>query len=161
MRPIALPLLAACVALSANAQTATPDIMGTAGGHGASSAAQVSWSIGEPVTETALGGSARLTQGFEQPRFNLTIGMVETAEAWAINAYPNPVNGLLTVELPDDLVDANAVLFDAAGKRTIEQRINTRRTTLDLSMLASGQYFLELHDRLKGKRALLTINKTN
>ena len=161
MRRPLLPLLLAWCAYGVHAQSVTPDIRTSSGGYGASSTANVSWSIGEPVTETAVGSNARLTQGFEQPRFNLTIGMVEIEAAWSISVYPNPTADMLSVELAEDHVDANAVLFDAAGKRAIEQRITARRTTLDLSALPAGEYLLDLRDRMNGKRAQFTINKTH
>ena len=161
MRPPLLPLLLAWCAHGALAQSVTPDVRTSSGGYGASSTTNVSWSIGEPMTETAVGSSASLTQGFEQPRFNLTIGMIENEPAWNISAYPNPTSDMLSVELADDHVDANAVLFDAVGKRAIEQRIIARRTTLDLSALPAGEYLLDLRDRMNGKRAQFTINKTH
>jgi hypothetical protein len=136
-------------------------VYGTSGGFGASSTANVSWSIGETLTETVIGSDTRLTQGFEQPRFNLTIGVVENEAAWSIGVYPNPTADMLSVELTEDHVDAYAVLFDATGKRAFEQRITARKTMLDLSALPAGEYFLDLRDLHHRKRAQFTISKTH
>jgi hypothetical protein len=58
--------------------------------------------------------------------------------------YPNPANGLLFVDLPQDANMAQAVLYDLHGRQVQQQTGNTPSLTLDLSALPSGMYLLKV-----------------
>ncbi len=162
MRSTTLPFLL-CAALCANAQSATPDVLGSAGGHGASSTANVTWTVGEAVTETAVGNSARLTQGFNQPRFHFTIGMTENDADAGITVYPNPSADRIVVEMTDAVPSGvlMVTIFDMDGRSVLGYRLSDKRTTIDISSLAPANYLLDLRDRDGRSRARFTINKTN
>jgi len=159
MKRTSLPLLAACCALTANAQSTTPEVLGSAGGHGANSSASVTWTVGEAVTETAGGTAAQLTQGFNQPRFNFALVTVENDEDEGITVYPNPSADRIVVEAHDAPQGRMAIFFDMDGRRVLGSRLTDQRTTIDLSSLAPANYLLDLQDQDGRSRARFTINK--
>ncbi len=140
-----------------------PSVLGSAGGHGASSSANVTWTVGETITETAVGTSARLTQGFNQPRFNFTIGMGENDADMAIAVYPNPSADRIVVETRDAVPSGalTAIFFDMEGRQVLGSRLADQRTTIDISTLAPANYLIDLRDQDGRSRARFTINKIN
>ncbi len=143
------------------AQSVTPELYTTSGGSGSSSEASVTWSIGEPVTETAVGTSARLTQGFNQPRFNFTIGTIENEADAGISVYPNPSADLIVVEAHDPLAGCMAIFLDMDGRRVLVSRLTDQRSTIDISSLVPANYILDLRDQDDRSRARFTLNKIN
>ena len=66
--------------------------------------------------------------------------------------YPNPAENLLTVET--EIEDATATIYDQLGRAIFKQKFNSLKTTIDVSGISPGVYYLEL----KSKNAL-TGNK--
>jgi len=55
------------MAMIANAQSVSPEVIATSGDYYENANISISWSLGEVVTETFTGASIILTQGFQQP----------------------------------------------------------------------------------------------
>lgn len=83
VRHLFLILILSCAALPLQSQ----QLMGTAGSQGISAGIHLSWSLGEPLTQTLQGSSNVITQGFQQPweRYRL-FGTLTYA-----NAYGTPL----------------------------------------------------------------------
>lgn len=60
----------------------------------------------------------------------------------AVKMYPNPVSSRLTIESPSAL--KNLTVYTLLGKTILTQTPNTRMTTLDLSTLEKGVYFIRI-----------------
>ncbi len=58
--------------------------------------------------------------------------------------YPNPTNGLLFVDLPQNTGTAQVVLYDLHGRKVQQQTSNTSVLPLDLSALPNGMYLLKV-----------------
>lgn len=58
--------------------------------------------------------------------------------------YPNPTNGLLLVDLPQDAGMVQVVLYDMHGRQLQQQLGNTPSLIFDLSALPGGIYFLKV-----------------
>nr|WP_322623338.1 T9SS type A sorting domain-containing protein [uncultured Flavobacterium sp.] len=69
-----------------------------------------------------------------------SLGTDTYAEMQGVKYYPNPVESNLTVELPEQAVLANAVLYDIKGSRVSLPPANGN--VLNLSGLSAGTYFL-------------------
>lgn len=68
----------------------------------------------------------------------LYVNMAETTAAMQIRSWPNPVSGILNLELPSDFSGALEV-FDVSGKQI--QNIPLEKTnTIDVSKFANGLY---------------------
>jgi hypothetical protein len=63
-----------------------------------------------------------------------------------INAYPNPVSDLLNVPFPSAIVNGQLILSDMQGKVVKRVNVNGTKTTLDVSDIDAGIYFLTLKD---------------
>ena len=79
---------------TANGQSIINDVIGSAGMHSMNAGGiQLSWTIGEPITETTSNPTWILTQGFHQSwQSQGTIGQspYESSQL-TVNVYPNPV----------------------------------------------------------------------
>ena len=64
------------------AQSTSPEVFSSGGGSGTSPTAKLSWTIGEPVTETAVDPSGTLTQGFQQPEVDFSTALPDNDPAW-------------------------------------------------------------------------------
>ncbi len=84
------------------------------------------------LTSGLLGSVTKVTLG--------SLGINDYAEMQGVKYYPNPVEDYLTVELPQQAVLSNAVLYDIKGTRISLPPANGN--VLNLSTLAAGTYFL-------------------
>lgn len=85
--------------------------------------------------------------------------VVELNQDFEVSIYPNPSNGIVTVEIKGNQADkVDFMLYDLQGKLVYETKIdinaNNTLTRVDLGYLASGMY----HLRLQGEQ-LLRVQK--
>jgi hypothetical protein len=79
----------------------------------------------------------------------------DPATAWApssinevktiFNVYPNPTNGVFTIEL-DNNAKYDVSVYNVLGQTVYSSTINTISTTVDLSLFDKGIYTIELKD---------------
>ena len=91
--------------LGANAQQLTPYVIASTGGFAEQVNAQISYTVGEEVIATADDGITVLTQGYQQPHFNITMIEETGSEIPKLIAYPNPTVDLINLSFQniDDL----------------------------------------------------------
>lgn len=61
--------------------------------------------------------------------------------------YPNPTANVITVTQESNYIGASYTLMNNIGNKVLEGQLNTSKTSIDLSMLAKGIYFLSLGDK--------------
>ncbi|GIV44476.1 MAG: hypothetical protein KatS3mg035_1599 [Bacteroidia bacterium] len=61
-----------------------------------------------------------------------------------IAIYPNPTNGLFTIETPDITENTNLKIYNTHGQLMLQQQINSNQTQIDLSLFGKGLYLLYL-----------------
>lgn len=143
MLPLLIPLLGGTAAM---AQTASPEVISSAGAAHANANAGISYTIGQPVYETVSGGST-LTQGFQQPWADVSTEMGPSIAATpGINVYPNPTRHIMHVVYPTATQGQRLELRDADGRLVLSDRIQHQDTELDLGAFATGLYTLRLLD---------------
>lgn len=96
-------------------QTITPDLITASGDFYKTSTGSLSWTIGEPITETFLGSNSVLTQGVQQSKWVVTPSGIEDEQLGSYKIYPNPTRDNLYVELLPDQV-FNVSLYDINGR---------------------------------------------
>lgn len=69
---------------------------------------------------------------------------VPRQEITPAKVYPNPTNGLLRVDLPQEAASAHVALYDLHGRQILQQIGNGPGMILDLSAMPSGMYLLKL-----------------
>ncbi|MFT5860787.1 MAG: hypothetical protein ACI865_002902 [Flavobacteriaceae bacterium] len=123
------------------------EIISTSGQFDSGSQGSLSWTIGEPITETTWSSTAILTQGFQQD-FERFVGVSELYNTDEFVIYPNPFSNQLTVSAGLPLSEYDIIITDAQMKRVYAKNITipagVSSYQLDLSALSSGVYFLTL-----------------
>lgn len=74
-------------------------------------------------------------------------GLAENADAIHSTAqiFPNPASGMVTVTLPEK--ESTIRLFDISGNLLLEEKVNGNQATFDLSVFASGLYFIRIETK--------------
>ncbi|MBN2682585.1 MAG: T9SS type A sorting domain-containing protein [Bacteroidales bacterium] len=73
------------------------------------------------------------------------------------NIYPNPSNGIITVEQKDIPDIANIVIIDNIGNKVFEKQNLTTKNTINISHLSKGVYYLILETGNKKYREKVVI----
>jgi hypothetical protein len=133
----------------AKSQSISPEVIATAGDYFVGSNATLSWTLGEVITETVFNGNYTLTQGFQQPHYNITSipddPNIKNDPLADINIYPNPVGDQLNVNFKEMKQDnVTITLFDLNGKVLINDIAENTTTVKQLNMtyVAKGSYIL-------------------
>lgn len=129
------------------AQSVTPQVVASAGNYYDNGTISISWTLGEPVIATAVSTDVTLTQGFQQPDYNVVLVEHVSNPQLDVNVFPNPTTGLLNIQWTGK-PDANATisLFDMSGKQIINQQVVTGNATgsVNISELANASYVLKI-----------------
>ena len=73
-----------------------------------------------------------------------TVGIIQNAKNFGVNVYPNPSNGVFTIQgLP---VGTNIEIYNAIGEVILKLESNTTRTKIDLQDKANGVYFVKTNN---------------
>ena len=163
MKKIALTLVAGIFAVNfINAQQITPQVVASSGGYTQNGGYSVSWTLGEPVIATAQNDSTTLTQGFQQPTYNVVAITTQTIEGFDVNVYPNPSSDFVIIDWTTDLQNMIYItLFDMVGKMISEQSFAATqdKVSLNMSKLASAQYLLEVKTQNNSVTKIFRITK--
>jgi len=73
----------------------------------------------------------------------IATGMNEFGAAGSFKIYPNPSNGLITLDM-GNITEAHVAVTDIVGRPVLDQKLYEHMTTLDLSHLSSGTYLVHL-----------------
>jgi len=144
-----------------NAQSFTPDVIGSAGTFATSASGSMSWTIGEVMTETYSSANNFFTQGFHQPDTSAVVAVTNLSME-NISIFPNPVFDNLTIDFSKASGNFAIELFDALGNRIIGEKnipANTTLHKLSIAPLAEGIYFLNIINTDSNNRQSYKINK--
>ncbi|MEM6805932.1 MAG: T9SS type A sorting domain-containing protein [Bacteroidota bacterium] len=126
----------------------------------------LSWTTGEMITKTVAAGSFILNQGFQQANPSNSTGIdEELAVKLDYKIYPNPSSDQLNIELESEVpLFLQLELIDMRGRKTpVASKdidlMNTLSTSLDVSILAKGNYQLLIIDRKSGARKGILLQK--
>jgi len=122
------------------------EVVTTSGGYGSSSSAKVTWTIGEPVTETVTGTNSILTQGFNQGDLIITIIKDPELSGLNIKAYPNPASDHLKISVGNSELDyLDYILFDIRGQVIKKNKLKGVQSEIPMGNLAPSTYFLKIY----------------
>jgi hypothetical protein len=143
-----------------HSQSASPDVIASAGAHFAIPSMQMSWTLGETVTQTVSAGSTTFTQGFQQANISL-IGVETLVDDVNISVYPNPISDFLTIEVSNSALNSQLFLIDASGKNLLSQTVTEVDFILDFTPYAKGTYYLNFKNDQGQVLQTLTLQKIN
>ena len=125
------------------AQSVSPEVMATAGAHFAIPSIQISWTLGEPITQTLTNSSAQLTQGFQQSNISV-VGTSDYDFSYSVSAFPNPTIDVVRIVLSDNVSEGSLSIVDPTGKTILVKDITESEFQLDFAGYAQGTYLLNL-----------------
>jgi hypothetical protein len=132
--------LLCCICLPSQAQ----EIITSSGDYGTTVGAKITWTIGEPITET-FGTNPILTQGFNQS--NLIISKIKNNEpaGLTIKVYPNPADNLVKIIISDsDPENLRYLLMDQGGKILSNDDLTGEGSEISVKGLSPATYFLKI-----------------
>ncbi len=146
---LSIMLLIAC---TCTGQSIARQVISTAGDYASTADVSISWTIGEPVTETFTSDNYILLQGFQQGDDYIITppeGNENGLQDIQFQIYPNPTEDLLIIELKDRPKERFTVkLFSISGKLILTRPIKPYSTLnyINLSSIQSGTYILKILD---------------
>ncbi len=134
------------LAITALSQTASPELISSAGDYFNNLSYQLEWSLGECVTSTLGSGPYTIAQGFHQHSYNIEtfIDNLSGSEI-SISVYPNPATDRVSIRLiPATPEHLKYILFDINGKILLNEEIVNVPGQLNFSSYNNGVYFLNI-----------------
>lgn len=92
----------------------------------------------------------------------ITLGAVnvaETAAEAAVNLYPNPTNGVVTLNLQGFIGQAHIEVIDMIGHQVAQRNTAAPQEVVDLSNLAAGTYIVRVRDNQHEVVRRVVLNK--
>jgi hypothetical protein len=143
------------MALNASAQ----EVIASSGAELSNANAQMSFTIGEPVIQTAENGSNILTQGYHQTK--LEVLAVAELTNYDVSIYPNPTRDRIVFEMDNYTNMVTLDLLDANGRlvRSTKHYPSTGKAQIEMNDLASGVYLLNVSMQEDGHANVYRIIK--
>ena len=126
-------------------QTASPELVSSAGDSFNNTSYQLDWSIGECITATHSAGDYVITQGFHQNSYVVT-SVKDLRIDISMSVYPNPTTDLLTVNFVkvSNFDKVKYTVTDLNGKVLQQTEVTTNQEQLNFSNYAEGTYFISV-----------------
>ncbi len=85
-----------------------------------------------------------------------TTGIEHSSENNSVSIYPNPSNGLFTVELNNNQ-NSSITVFNTLGEKIIEEKLSNSITAFDLSNIPRGVYFCQVKNEMAIRNIKLIV----
>jgi hypothetical protein len=128
-----------------------------AGGNASGSGGSMSYSVGQIVYTTNTGTNGSAAQGVQQPyEISAVIGIEEfNGTNLHVSIYPNPTTDYLTLSIGEFVIsNLSYQLYDINGKLLQNEIITSHQTSIVISNLVSGNYFIKV---LQGDKEVKTF----
>ncbi len=146
--------------IGANAQTASPQLVSSAGDSFNNTSYRLDWSIGECVTETHSAGTYIITQGFHQNTYIIT-AVEDFKSEIEMSVYPNPTSDFITLNF-SEIQNAGKVSYsitDLSGKVLQTADMKSDFEQIDFSTYANGTYLISISENNKQIKSFQIIKK--
>jgi hypothetical protein len=77
---------------------------------------------------------------------NLPLGISDQINKQEFLLYPDPSNGLITIEFPGNYSEKSINIFNVSGKVVYSEIVNSDKGFLDLTKFSPGIYFIRFYD---------------
>ena len=131
----------------AGSMVSAQEVVSSNGDSQSAAGVEISWTVGEAVIETFIGGSNTLTQGFHQTKLTITAVSELLLSGIEIKVFPNPTQDFITIQFSEYIEDSRYSLYDFTGKLIETKLVNSANTEINLDKYASGQYILKLTNK--------------
>jgi hypothetical protein len=111
------------------------------------SSGSISWTIGEPLTETYSNEDMIVTQGFHQGSVTVTGLDINDRVKFDLNIFPNPTADYIRIESGETGNILYSLRLYTTDASLIYQSVMTEKSQrIDLTPILPGEYFLEITD---------------
>jgi len=128
--------------LFATFSVSAQEVVSTQGDSYSNASGRIDFTVGEVVINTGTNGTNDLTQGFHQTNWNF-LGVEDFAPDYQVIIFPNPTEDVLNIRT-STFENVRYTLYDAQGKRVMQDLLSAEQTPIQVSQLAPGAYSLEL-----------------
>ena len=126
----------------ANARTASPELVSSAGESFSNATYQLDWSIGECVTATHSAGDYVITQSIHQNSYVITAVEDLRAEIY-MSVYPNPTSDFISLKVESSKVEGlQYTITDFSGKVLQTRNFEGDTEQINFSNYGAGTYFI-------------------
>ena len=149
--------------ISAFGQSLSNEVIGSSGDFYSATGSNLSWTVGEIMTESYEGSTVWLTQGFHQVyTSNNTTGIDIITQDFSVSVFPNPASDIAYLEIENGGENYIIELYDLQGKLLFKDRAIDANTYI-LSLLAyeRGLYIINVTGESTGKSTSIKIQKTS
>lgn len=139
-----LILCCMCIYGGLFSQSISRTVIGSAGDYFEKRDFNISWTIGEVMTETFESGAQIVTQGFHQSLLTVT-SVTDNDLDIAVKVFPNPTVAQLNIEFDGTFEPMFLELVELNGRKLITRASSAKSPVnqIDMSGYASGTYFLQ------------------
>ncbi len=147
-RKVVLCLIILFYFSSISGQTISTSLIGTSGDTFKTTDFQLDWSVGELQTDSYSGVEFKLTQGFHQGTYIISILEEAGKDAYSFRVYPNPATDYLIVEqnypVPEFSDDLSIRIIDSNGRILNQMSFNQSKEQLNFTSFSAGTYFIKI-----------------
>ena len=138
-------------------QNLNTNLITTAGDYFSSQNNSLSWTIGEPFTETVQSTNNILTQGFQQKQDLISNSIFELDKIISVNCFPNPIKEYLTLE-SNSTENLTYQILNINGNIVLENKF-CESTIIDFKPIMVGIYILNIYSSTLKKIHSFKIQK--
>ncbi|NBC83458.1 MAG: T9SS type A sorting domain-containing protein [Bacteroidetes bacterium] len=129
-------------------QTLSPTVVSNAGAAHENAAAQISWTLGEVMTEAYSNDDLTLSQGFNQHRYEVEPVNTQLTSKESIRVYPVPASDYIQVDyVSPKSVELQAVLFNTEGEKVLQRSYQQETFKMNLKHLPPAIYILKMYNQ--------------
>jgi len=125
-------------------QSTSPELISNSGDYFDNGTNSLSWSIGECMTETYTNGNTKLTQGFQQDRYEISTLIENLTDERQINIFPNPATDKINIEFSEIHENTIIQLFDITGKELLRKDMLNITEQIDLNECSNSTLILKI-----------------
>jgi hypothetical protein len=132
------------------------------GNSGKSTTNQISYTIGETITNTFVGSETILTQGFHQGVIHFTAIELYEFPAIEVSVFPNPTTDIVQLKvLNKEPGNYSCSIFDLSGKSLVNKNFTNSETEISLGFLIPSTYLMKVYDEKRELRTFKIVKTTN
>lgn len=142
-------------------QVCAQQVVASSGSYFSNGNVSLSSTVGETVT-TTLSANTILTQGFQQPEYEVLSSVATNTESRIqVQVYPNPGSSSIFIDIKSEISETALLhISDIHGKKLRTQSLSSNITNMvTLNELANGQYFFSITDEIGKRISIHTIQK--
>lgn len=114
------------------------EVISSSGSFDSNTSGSLSWTLGEPVTET-FGNGYILTQGFQQ-NYETILTINEVISSAQVSIFPNPFTDVINIHSENETIEFIEII-DNTGRIVYSDAYST---SINVNSFSTGSYLLKL-----------------